>query len=469
VKKKKLYNCIKKLFLYDKNIISISFVGSFNYKKTFNDIDLVFILSEVNERYFNSIINKISSLKKLKLFKDKNLIINNLLGPVKFNLQKNDIVLHVMIYSLSQHIEHSIKSPFTCFDWERSSNYIGKSISDSFSVRTLMLTDFISSTRGISNFNKDIINNQISCIKYYKYNNKILLKKIKVKIDNRNQFSYPKNLIVNTVKNFLKYINQNNKEYSLKNVWGFLLRKKILNKKEILILKTSVRINEIKKISVTFIRNFLNYIKYIKKNSISINFLRHLEPILPSRIFIGQKIDPPLKHSIKNNNYPLGTLKVINNKIIYTSSLLRAQNTSNILFPSYKYKVLKLVDEIDYGLVEGLNFEQLKKYFYKLYSQMKNGKKFKYPKGESYADVRKRIFVLIKKILRHKKNTIIITHNVFIRVLLGIFLKVRDKNLHHISIKYGQNFNFILYNNKIYPDFPRSYLLDLFPRNYVNS
>ena len=467
--KKKLYNHVKKLFLYDENIISISFVGSFNYKKNFNDIDLVFILSEVNVRNFNSIINKISSLKKSKLFKDKNLIINNLLGPVKFNLQKNDIVLHVMIYSLSQHIEHSAKSPFTCFDWERSSNYIGKSISDCFSVRTLMLSDFISSVRGIGNFNKDISNNQISCIKYYKYNNKILLKKIKIKIDNRNQFSYPKSLIINTVKNFLKYINQNNKEYSLKNVWEFLVKKKILNKKEILILKTSIRINEIKKISVIFIQNFLYHLKYIKKNSISINFLRHLETILPSRIFIGQKINPLLKQSNKDNKYSLGDLSVINNKIIYTSSSLRSQNTSSVLFPGHKYQVLKLVDEIDYGLVEGLDFVQLKKYFYKLYIKKKNGKKFKYPRGESYNDVRKRIFLLIKKFSYDKKNSIIITHNVFIRVLLGMFLKVKDSELHHISINYGQNFHFILYNNRLYPNFPRPYLLNLFSRNYVNS
>lgn len=466
--KKKLYNHVKKLFLYDENIISISFVGSFNYKKNFNDIDLVFILSEVNIKNFNSIINKIISLKKSKLFKDKNLIINNLLGPVKFNLQKNDIVLHVMIYSLSQHIEHSIKSPFTCFDWERSSNYIGKSISDCFSVRTLMLSDFISSVRGISNFNKDISNNQISCTKYYKYKNKILLKKIKVKIDNRNQFSYPKSLIVNTVKNFLKYINQNNKEYSLKNVWRFVVTRKILNEKEILILKTSTKINQIKKISLTFTRNFLDHLKYIKKNSISINFLRHLESVLPSRIFIGQKINPLLKQSSKDNKYFLGNLSNINNKIIYTSSLLRSKSTSSILFPGHKYKVLKLADEIDYGLVEGLDFVQLKKYFYKLYSKMKNGKNFKYPGGESYKDVRKRIFLLIKKISYDKKNTIIITHNVFIRVLLGMFLKVKDSELHHISINYGQNFNFILYNNRLYPNFSRHDLLGLFSKDYVN-
>jgi broad specificity phosphatase PhoE len=247
------------------------------------------------------------------------------------------------------------------------------------------------------------------------------------------------------------------------------VKKKILNKKEILILKTSIRIDEIKKISVIFIRNFLYHLKYIKKHSISINFLRHLETILPSRIFIGQKINPLLKQSNKVNKYSLGDESVINNKIIYTSPLLRSQNTSSVLFPGHKYQVLKLVNEIDYGLVEGLDFVQLKKYFYKLYIKKKNGKKFKYPRGESYNDVRKRIFLLIKKFSYDKKNTIIITHNVFIRVLLGMFLKVKDSELHHISINYGQNFHFILYNNRLYPNFPRSYLLNLFSKNYVNS
>lgn len=463
--KKKLYNLIKNLFLDDKNIISISFVGSFNYKKNFNDIDLVFILSDVNQTNFNSILSKISSLKKSKLFKKRNLIINNLLGPVKFNLDKNDIVLHVMIYSLNQHIYHTINSPFTCFDWERSKNYIGKSISDCFSVRTLMLDDFINSVRGILNFNKDIHNNEITCGKYFKYKNKILLRKIKIKVDARNQLSYPKSLIINTVKNFLKYINQDNKRYSLSDVNSFLIEKKILNKKEIILLHDSKKIKEIKKISRVFIIRFYDYIKYIKKNSISINFLRHLKSILPSRIFIGQKINPTLKQYNKFNNDSLRRLASVDNKIIYTSALIRSQETASILFPDCKYNALKLVNEIDYGSVEGLDFEGVKKNFHKLYLKMISGKDFKYPNGESYRDVRKRIFSLIKKISYNKKNTIIITHNVFIRVLLGIFLKIKDKNLHKISINYGQNLNFILYNNRLYPNFYRLDLLDLFCKN----
>jgi broad specificity phosphatase PhoE len=155
----------------------------------------------------------------------------------------------------------------------------------------------------------------------------------------------------------------------------------------------------------------------------------------------------------------------VNNKIIYTSALIRSQETASILFPDCKYNVLKLVNEIDYGSVEGLDFEGVKKYFHKLYLKMISGKDFKYPNGESYRDVRKRIFSLVKKISYNKKNTVIITHNIFIRVLLGVFLKIKDKNLHKISINYGQNLNFILYNNRLYPNFSRLDLLDLFRKN----
>ena len=31
-----------------------------------------------------------------------------------------------MIYDLKSHIEHTIKSLFTCYDWERSKVYLGK-------------------------------------------------------------------------------------------------------------------------------------------------------------------------------------------------------------------------------------------------------------------------------------------------------------------------------------------------------
>jgi len=466
--KQKIYNQIKKLFLHDKDIISISFVGSFNYKKSFNDIDLVFIVSELNKKNFYSIVNKIRSLKKSKILKEKNLIINNLLGPVKFNLKKNDIVFHIMIYSLAQHINHSIESPFTCFDWERSKNYIGKSISNCFSVRTLMLDDFINSVRGINNFYKYINNNEISCGKYFKYKNKILLKKIQIKVDVRNKFEYPRNLIINTVKNFLKYLNQKNKNYSFNDVCLFLIKKNMLNKKEIINLQNTNKINEIKKISIKFTSNFYDYIKHIKKNSKSINFIRHLETILPSKVFIGQKINPTLRQYNKSNINLVRCLSGISNKIIYTGSSIRSQDTANILFKGHKYKVLKLINEIDYGLVEGLDFQGLKKKFNNLYLKMINGKNFKYPKGESYRDVRKRVFSLIKKISYNKKNIIIITHNVFIRVLLGIFFKINDKNLHEISINYGQNLNFIWHNNRLYPNFSRLDFLNLFSKSKVN-
>ena len=99
---------------------------------------------------------------------------------------------------------------------------------------------------------------------------------------------------------------------------------------------------------------------------------------------------------------------------------------------------------------------------------MINGKNFKYPKGETYKDVRKRVFSLIKKISYNKKNIIIITHNVFIRVLLGIFFKINDKNLYKILINYGQNLNFIWHNKRLYPNFSRLDFLNLFPKNIVN-
>ena len=55
----------------------------------------------------------------------KKLLINNTFGPLKFNSNKN-LVIHLMVYDRTGHIDHVIKSPFTVYDWERSNVYLKK-------------------------------------------------------------------------------------------------------------------------------------------------------------------------------------------------------------------------------------------------------------------------------------------------------------------------------------------------------
>ena len=48
-----------------------------------------------------------------------------------------------MIYDIKLHKEHVIKSPFTCYDWERSKIYRGDKLKKIFPVKNLQLNDFL--------------------------------------------------------------------------------------------------------------------------------------------------------------------------------------------------------------------------------------------------------------------------------------------------------------------------------------
>ena len=127
----------------NKNSLSVTLTGS--YSEHFNvnkagDVDIVIICKKLNKKYFNQCI---SILKKLKeeYFNSYDLIINSSFGPIKF-YKKNTIVFHLMIYDLKSHIDHTIKSPFTCYDWERSKVYLGKSLRELSPVLTYNLEIF---------------------------------------------------------------------------------------------------------------------------------------------------------------------------------------------------------------------------------------------------------------------------------------------------------------------------------------
>ena len=163
--KKDIFKTLNKI----KDVVSVTLVGSFWEKKSnkdFSDIDIVIILKKFSKAKYYQCLKKINNLelKKYNLAHLKTLI-NPTFGPLKFNT-KNNIVFHTMIYDVNSHINHVIRSPFTCFDWERSSNYSGKSLMEIFPVGKIQLIDFFRSRRGIISYLDNLNKNHISYQKY---------------------------------------------------------------------------------------------------------------------------------------------------------------------------------------------------------------------------------------------------------------------------------------------------------------
>ena len=264
------YKIIKELYK-DSNSISVTLTGSysehFDLKKA-GDIDIVIICKKITKKYFDNCIKKIKKVKK-KIFKnDFEIIINKSFGPIKL-YKKKSIVFHLMIYDLKSHINHTIESPFTCYDWERSKIFVGKSLKEISPVFQIQLRDFYEARRNAKEYIRDLFNNQISYREYKFENKNVFLKKKYFKIDkiNKRDFIYHiiKFLLVNIIK-YEKNINTKiNDKYIVDKFYDITKDKFLLEKfKKLKKLKQTKSENNIKNSKLftsLFIKKFNIYIK----------------------------------------------------------------------------------------------------------------------------------------------------------------------------------------------------------------
>ena len=124
---------------------------------------------------------------------------------------------------------------------------------------------------------------------------------------------------------------------------------------------------------------------------------------------------------------------------LFISDLKRSKLTSKF-FKTKKILQNSLINEIDYGKVDGLNYKMLKKKYPHIIINWKKGKDPRYPDGENTEDVKKRVIKFLKylKKINNKKKVLIITHSFFIRVLLSVILKLDLKKIYKINPKYMQ-------------------------------
>jgi len=459
---------ILKKLKFVKNIISVTFVGSFVDKNSIdviNDIDVVVIVDKLSKKIFNQCLNQIKLISpKLLGLGNKELLINTNFGPLKFN-SENNIVIHLMIYDKDGHKNHVTLSPFTCYDWERSDIFYKNNLSSIFPVGTLQPRDFLESRRGINNYIEDLKNGVIS-YKIYKFKNKNYIFKSKTAIlTGRTKYEYYYHIINFLIKNYIKFTSQKN----LKNNYNIFLKKSFSKKflKKYYSIKNSLKKvknnNSIFKISkefflIKFIKNFYEiFNKSIIKKSKNVFFIRHQKTKLNNGTFLGQNRNPSI---IKSN------IIIDKNFDKFISSPMKRTIESLKLFTKCKdYQQDKDLLEINYGAAEGLNFEELKKTFPSVIKAWNEKKDVQFPNGESYKNVNFRVKSFVKKLFKYKeKSFCIMTHNVFLRCLLGSYYNIKSYNWHKIYIPHLTFLEFKIINNRLYPNISRLLLKKIFSK-----
>ena len=95
-----------------------------------------------------------------------------------------------------------------------------------------------------------------------------------------------------------------------------------------------------------------------------------------------------------------------------------------------------------------------------------------FPNGESTKNVSLRVknFILfLMKFDLNKKKYLIVTHNVFLRCLIGKYFDVPMHKWHLLKINYGENINFKLIEKKLFINITRNKFKKIFKNIYENS
>jgi broad specificity phosphatase PhoE len=380
----------------------------------------------------------------------------------------------MMIYDIEGHIDHAINSPFTCYDWQKSEWFKGKKLQEIFPVENIYLRDFFEARRGSNEYLKDLKNNNISIRKYEIKKKKYFLKKINYKINTKNRGEFVFHIINNLINNYNKFYTNKNILISPKNFK--MLFFKITNNNKSLwdkFAKLKKQKNNLtekysrKSISLAgkFLYCFNVFLKNESKKYKQITFLRHAKTSINDGTFLGQNRNPDILIR-KLNSKPKKKYD-----LIYTSPLKRSISTAK-LFNGKKIVISKYLNEINYGKAEGMSLKKYKIGFPKKVKMWKNAVDVKFPQGENTQDVKKRMFKFIKSEIYKKLNKkkisriLVVTHNVFLRCLVGYFLNIKIKNCFKININHLQKFEFLLKNNSIYPNFKRKDSIELLASLY---
>ncbi|KAL1955640.1 hypothetical protein VTO42DRAFT_8373 [Malbranchea cinnamomea] len=167
----------------------------------------------------------------------------------------------------------------------------------------------------------------------------------------------------------------------------------------------------------------------------------------------GDSTPPNPQYTSQTANQP--------NFCVWTSMLKRAQQTVQFFDDEvYDIKEMRMLDEMNIGLLDGLTHQKIQEQYPDDYQRWKNQKlTYRYPGtgGEGYLDVINRLKTVIIEIERMTDHVLIVTHRSVSRVLLAYFLGLKREDLTDLDVPlgvvyclepktYGVEFNMYRYN-----------------------
>ena len=437
------------------SVESVTIVGSFltsDNIEAFSDIDTIIIVDELTKSVFDKIIEIFQSLPVEEFgLKNYTVIINSSFGPLKYN-QPNSIVFHVMIYDLAGHRKHVIESPFTCYEWQQYKSIVGKNLIDIYPSNALTLDDITKTRRGFLSYLEDLEQSVISYRSYhFKEDGYVEIKK-QFELDPRHKDEYGYHILKYLMANILKIIYQkpiekvdetiasrfSQLDNSLQQIPGIFDTVSVRKKNITIPSENNLQLIRSQMLEIS------NWYQQFCDSLPIIHFYRHLPTELNDGTFLGVGRDPDIKTFEIASNVAL--------EIIYCSELKRTISTARLLHNCGIVRT-SLLNEINYGEVEGMTYNELQKNFPEIINAWNSNEDPSFPGGENIADVVSRLETFLHEHIfpSEYKNVGVVTHNVVIRVLLSKLYAVPAEKSYRFNIPHGEKITCRLWNKTLIP------------------
>ncbi len=145
--------------------------------------------------------------------------------------------------------------------------------------------------------------------------------------------------------------------------------------------------------------------------------------------------DPPLTKRGQEYAAALAAfvLKRCPRPVVWTSALRRTMETGNRI--GNEVQSLRALNEIDAGVCDGLTYEEIKEKMPEEFAARAADKfRYRYPRGESYADVVQRLEPVIVELEGLRRPVLIVGHQAVLRALYGYLIGVRQDDCPYLKV-----------------------------------
>jgi len=425
------------------------------------DLDTIVVVDSLDEARFNELQDafrdEIEPIVSDRLF---TLRINPTLGPLKFN-EPRTAVLHLMVYTTEGHREHVVKSPFTCLDWQRSPLWHKSDLKSIYPVFGLQPHHFISARRGARDYLGDLAEDAVSyrALEFHRDGVREVVHKKPMNTRDRHEFAY--HVMRFLMQNFLKLVTRENEvqdgdalltAYFARfpqgaETFGPTFRE-LARRKQACEFKPPMPhlFDRVSGFVTAFEEQFR---EEFERRAVRHLVFRHAPTELndlsgEATIFQG-RLDPELpvveSDEFRHELTPLAEAVQRNRpRRVYASPLRRATESVEHVgayvpqFPDARVD-WRLI-EIDYGDCEWLTVALARERFPELFAAWERGEDPHFPGGgENTADVWGRLWDFAQqRWAPGGEPTLVCTHNVVLRCLVGHLLAVPRKEWYRLRI-----------------------------------